>query len=108
LILDTGLDFIPIKSSTTPVGKPAPMAQRHECTKTRSFLYKSKKLVIEKCCQPFEPIEQIEPFERNLKNLKNVLNLPNLKNVTNLKIQTFPFAFSAIIVNSPYAIFKKK
>jgi hypothetical protein len=59
--------------------------------------------------EPIEPIERIEPFEHDKppkpqKHLKPPKPLKLLKPLQ----KTFPFAVSAIIVNSPYAIFKKK
>jgi hypothetical protein len=52
--------------------------------------------------QPFEHIELIEPFEHD-KPQKPLVRVENFQ-----PLQTFPFVVSAIIVNSPYAIFKKK
>jgi len=61
--------------------------------------------------QPFELIERIEPFEHdNPQKLPKPQKPPKpLVRVENFQpLQTFPFAVSAIIVNSPNAIFKKK
>jgi hypothetical protein len=54
--------------------------------------------------QPFELIELIEPFEHD----KPPKPPKPQKPPKPLSPKTFPFAVSAIIVNSPYAIFKKK
>ena len=54
--------------------------------------------------QPFEPLERIEPFEHEKPPKPQKPQKPQKP----LSPKTFPFAVSAIIVNSPNAIFKKK
>jgi len=54
--------------------------------------------------QPFEPLERIEPIEHD----EPPKPQKHLKPQKPLSPKTFPFAVSAIIVNSPNAIFKKK